>query len=124
MFSFSGINSSFYDAIISIFKRSCPNLKMLLEESLRMLKPGATLIIYESLQEKENAHSLYDERVSNLKLIGFKVKVQESLDTKQLKDLLLNIYNSTDNICEVVAEKRSFEVSDTLLFFINQCSFD
>ncbi|XP_033366861.1 anamorsin homolog [Bombus vosnesenskii] len=108
------INSSSYDAIISIFKQSCPNLKMLLEESLRMLKPGATLIIYESLQEKENAHSLYDERVSNLKLIGFKVKVQESLDTKQLKDLLLNIYNSTDNICEVVAEKRSFEIGSSV----------
>lgn len=111
--SFPGINSSSYDAIISIFKQLCPNLEILLEESLRMLKPGGILIIYESFQE--NPQSVYNKRVSNLKLTGFKVKEQESFDTKQLKGLLLNIYNNIDNICEVVAEKPSFEVSDTYL---------
>lgn len=117
--SFSGINSSSYDAIISIFKQLCPNLEILLEESLRMLKPGGILLIYESFQEKENTKSVYDKRVSNLKLTGFKVKEQESFGTKQLKDLLLNIYNNIDNICEVVAEKPSFEVSNTYLNFKN-----
>lgn len=111
---FLSINSSSYDAIISIFKQLCPNLEVLLKESLRMLKPGGILIIYESLQEKENAQSVYDKRVSNLKLTGFKVKGQESFDTKQSKDLLLNIYNNIDNICEVVAEKPSFEIGSSV----------
>ncbi|KAK9295185.1 hypothetical protein QLX08_010429 [Tetragonisca angustula] len=114
------INSSSYDAIISIFKQLCPNLEILLEESLRMLKPGGILIIYELFQEKENAQSVYDKRVSNLKLTGFKVKEQESFDTKQLKGLLLNIYNDIDNICEVVAEKPSFEIGSSVTLNLSE----
>lgn len=76
-----------------------------------MLKPEGILIIYESYQQQENVYPIFDERVSNLKLSGFKVKAQESLDTKQLKNLLLNIYNNIDNIFETVAEKPSFEVN-------------
>ncbi|KOC64647.1 Anamorsin like protein [Habropoda laboriosa] len=105
------INSSSYDAIISIFKRSCPNPRILLEECLRMLKPRGTLIIYELFQQKENAHSVYDERVSSLKLAGFKIKTQ---DIKQLKNLLLNVYSNIDNICEIIAEKPSFEIGSSV----------
>lgn len=104
------INLSSYDVIISIFKRSCPNPKILLEECLQMLKPGGTLVIYESFQQKEDAHSIYDERLSSLKLAGFKVKTQENLDSKELKNLLLSIYNDIDNVCEIAAEKPSFEI--------------
>lgn len=83
-----------------------------------MLKPEGILIIYESCQQQENVYSIFDERVSSLKVSGFKVKAQESLDTKQLKNLLLNIYNNIDNIFEIIAEKPSFEVS-YIFFFIN-----
>ncbi|XP_076302782.1 anamorsin homolog [Lasioglossum baleicum] len=107
------INSS-HDVIIPIFKQLCPNLKILLEECLRILKPEGLLIIFESLKQEENAHSICNERVSNLKLAGFKVKVQESLDTKQLKDNLLSIYNDMDNVCETVAEKPSFEIGSSV----------
>ncbi|CAL7940093.1 unnamed protein product [Xylocopa violacea] len=108
------VNSSSYDAIISLFKRSCPNPKILVERYLQMLKPGGTLVIYESFQEKEDAQSAYNERVSSLKLAGFKVKTPESLHTKQLKDLVLKAYNNVDNVCEVVAEKPSFEIGSSV----------
>ncbi|XP_043795052.1 anamorsin homolog [Apis laboriosa] len=107
------INSSIYDIIIFIFKLSYANIKIFLEESLRLLKPEGILIIYESYQQ-ENVYSIFDERVSSLKLSGFKVKAQESLDTKQLKNLLLNVYNNIDNIFEIVAEKPSFEIGSSV----------
>ncbi|CAK9806123.1 Anamorsin homolog [Anthophora plagiata] len=108
------INSSTYDAVISIFKRLCPNPRILLEQCLQMLKPGGTLIIYESFEEKKNANSAYDERVSSLKLVGFKVKTHDSVDLKQLKSLLSNVYSSVDNICEIIAEKPSFEIGSSV----------
>ncbi|XP_017885406.1 anamorsin homolog [Ceratina calcarata] len=108
------INSSSYDAIVSIFKRSCPNPKVLLEECLRMLKPGGTLVIYESFQQEENVNLIYDERVSNLKLTGFKEKDQEFFDTRKLKDLLVNVYSDVDSVCEVVAEKPRFEIGSSV----------
>ncbi|KAG6801454.1 anamorsin [Apis mellifera caucasica] len=108
------INSSIYDIIICIFKLSYTNIKIFLEESLRMLKPEGILIIYESCQQQENVYSIFDERVSSLKVSGFKVKAQESLDTKQLKNLLLNIYNNIDNIFEIIAEKPSFEIGSSV----------
>ncbi|XP_017883980.1 anamorsin homolog, partial [Ceratina calcarata] len=106
--------SSSYDAIVSIFKRSCPNPKVLLEECLRMLKPGGTLVIYESFQQEENVNLIYDERVSNLKLTGFKEKDQEFFDTRKLKDLLVNVYSDVDSVCEVVAEKPRFEIGSSV----------
>ncbi|CAK9832624.1 Anamorsin homolog [Anthophora retusa] len=108
------INSSSYDAIISIFKRLCPNPRILLEQCLQMLKPGGTLILYESFEEKKNVNSAYDERVSSLKLAGFKVKTHDSVGLKELKSLLSNVYSSVDNICEIIAEKPSFEIGSSV----------
>lgn len=107
-------NSSSYDAIISIFKRSCPNPKILLEVCLRMLKPGGTLVIYESFQAKDNVNLIYDERVSNLKLAGFKAKEHEVFDTRKLKDILVNVYSNVETVCEIVAEKPKFEIGSSV----------
>lgn len=105
-----------YDTIISIFKLSCPNYKSVFEECLRMLKPGGILINYESFEQTENMLAVYEGRVSSLKLAGFKVKAQEDLDTQQLKTHLLSVYNAVDKVCELVAEKPSFEVCSWLVY--------
>ncbi|XP_076763670.1 cytokine induced apoptosis inhibitor 1 [Xylocopa sonorina] len=107
-------NSSSYDVVISLFKQSCTNPKIFVERYLQMLKAGGTLVIYESFQGKEYAQSAYNERVSTLKLAGFKIKVPESLHTKQLKDFVLKVYNNIDDVCEVVAEKPSFEIGSSV----------
>lgn len=87
------------------------------------MKPKGVLIIYESFSQEKNANpqTVYDKKVSNLKLSGFKVKAHEDVDTKELKSLLLHMYNDMDDISEVIAEKPSFEVSQ-LLFVINYSS--
>ncbi|XP_053972389.1 anamorsin homolog [Hylaeus volcanicus] len=109
-------NASSYDTIISIFKQSCPNYKTFLEDCLKAIKPKGTLIIYESFPQNKEADtkSLYDKRVSNLKLAGFKIKSNEDSDTQQLKNDLLGIYNDSNNISEIVAEKPSFEIGSSV----------
>ncbi|XP_043251794.1 anamorsin homolog [Colletes gigas] len=109
-------NASSYDTIISIFKQSCPNYKTFLENCLKAIKPKGTLIIYESFQQNKNAdvQSVYDRRVSNFKLAGFKVKSQDNSDTQELKNHLLGIYSDIDNVSEIIAEKPSFEVGSSI----------
>lgn len=107
-------NASSYDTIISIFKQSCPNHKTFFDKCLRALKPSGTLINYESFEQLENVHSVYEERVLSLKLTGFKVKVHENVDTSQLKNLLLSVYNDIDKVAEVIAEKPSFEIGSSV----------
>ncbi|XP_076172919.1 cytokine induced apoptosis inhibitor 1 [Ptiloglossa arizonensis] len=109
-------DTSSYDMIISIFKQSCPNYKTFLEDCLKAIKPKGTLIIYESFLQNKNVdvQSVYDKRVSNLKVAGFKVKSHENLNTQQLKNDLLVVYNDIDNISEIVAEKPSFEIGSSV----------
>ncbi|XP_076237820.1 cytokine induced apoptosis inhibitor 1 [Calliopsis andreniformis] len=109
-------NESSYDSIVSIFKQSCPNYKTYLDDCLKALKPKGTLVIYESFQQEKNAdvRSVYDKKVSNLKLAGFKVKNHEDVDTKEIRDLLLGVYSDVDDISEVVAEKPSFEIGSSV----------
>ncbi|XP_003704894.1 cytokine induced apoptosis inhibitor 1 [Megachile rotundata] len=107
-------NASSYDTIISVFKQSCPNHKTYFDKCLRALKPSGTLINYESFEQSENVHSVYEERVLSLKLTGFKVKVHENVDTSQLKSLLLSVYNDLDKVAEVIAEKPSFEIGSSV----------
>ncbi|XP_015436333.1 PREDICTED: anamorsin homolog isoform X1 [Dufourea novaeangliae] len=114
-------NSSSYDTIISVFKHSCPNSKTFLEDSLKAIKPAGILIIYESFEQKKDAQSLYDKRVSNLKLAGFKVKSPADLDI-QLKNLLLCVYKDLNNISEIVAEKPSFEIGSSVTLNFGQAS--
>ncbi|XP_076621024.1 cytokine induced apoptosis inhibitor 1 [Colletes latitarsis] len=109
-------DASSYDTIISIFKQSCPNYKTFLENCLKATKPKGTLIIYESFQQNKNAdvQSVYDKRVSNFKLAGFKVKSQENSDIQELKNHLLGIYSDIDNVSEIIAEKPSFEIGSSI----------
>ncbi|XP_029038806.1 anamorsin homolog [Osmia bicornis bicornis] len=106
--------ATFYDTIISIFKLSCPNYKSVFEECLRILKPGGILINYESFEQTENMLAVYEGRVSSLKLTGFKVKTQEELDTQKLKTHLHSVYNAMDKVCELVAEKPSFDIGSSV----------
>jgi len=87
---------------------------------LRILKLDGSLIIYEplSVDRKPGTVLTYPERISRLKLSGFKVKDPErkNLDTDlESKNLLLKVYNDMEDICKVSASKPSFEVK---IFFL------
>ncbi|XP_076284295.1 cytokine induced apoptosis inhibitor 1 [Lasioglossum baleicum] len=108
-----------YDTIISVFKQSCPNYETYFDDCMKVMKPAGMLIIYESFEEKKDVQSMYDRRVSNLKLAGFKVKSPEDVNT-ELKHLLLNIYKDMDNVSEIVAEKPSFEIGSSVSLSFGQ----
>lgn len=85
-------------------------------EALKILKPSGSLIIYEPLpaEKKSDTQLTYAERISTLKLSGFLVKniERQSLDKDlENENLLLEVYNNAEDICKVLANKPSFEVS-------------
>lgn len=105
--------ASTFDVVIAIFKQPCTNEDFLME-MLRILKPDGSLVIYEPLSADRKPVLTYPERISRLKLSGFKVKdtEQKNLDTDpESKNLLLKIYNNIENVCKVSASKPPFEVN-------------
>jgi len=82
------------------------------------LKPDGLLVIYEPLpictkSDETFLKQTYPERISKLKLSGFKVKdvERESLDKDlQSKNLLTKVYNNIEDVCKVLANKPPFEV--------------
>ncbi|KYN37003.1 Anamorsin [Trachymyrmex septentrionalis] len=111
-------DASTFDAVIAIFKQPCTD-ENFLTEALRILKPNGLLVIYEQLpaDRKSDTVLTYSERISRLKLSGFKVK-----DTEQKKlgtdpeslNFLLKVYNNIENVCKVSANKPSFEVGSSI----------
>lgn len=85
-----------------------------LTEALRILKPNCSLVIYEplSVDKRPDTVLTHSDRISKLKLSGFKVKDIErtNLDPDS-KNLLRKIYSNIDEVCEVSASKPSFEVN-------------
>lgn len=108
-----------YDTIIFVFKQSCPNYKAYFDDCMKVMKPAAVLIIYESFEEKKDMQSAYDRRISNLKLAGFKVKSPGDVNI-ELKNLLLDVYKDMDNVSEIVAEKPSFEIGSSVSLSFQQ----
>ncbi|XP_076657280.1 cytokine induced apoptosis inhibitor 1 [Halictus rubicundus] len=108
-----------YDTIIFVFKQSCPNYDTYLDDCMKVMKPAGILIIYESFEEKKDVQSVYDRRISNLKLAGFKVKSPGDINT-ELKNLLLEVYKDMDNVYEIVAEKPSFEIGSSVSLSFGQ----
>lgn len=107
-------NVSSFNVIIVIFKEPCTNDEFL-TEALRILKPNGSLLIYEPLQAERKLDSIltHPERISKLKLSGFKVRdiEQKKLDEDlESKNLLSKVYNNTEDIYKVLANKPSFEV--------------
>lgn len=72
------------------------------------------LVIYEPLlaDRKPDTILTHSDRISRLKLSGFKVKDIErrNLDPDS-KNLLLKVYSNIDEVCEVSASKPPFEVN-------------
>lgn len=114
----SNVASSF-DVIIVILKQSCLNGNELLAESLKTLKPRGSIVFYEPLhkEKKDDAYLTCNERLSKLKLTGFKV---DDTDCKNLstdlgtKSLFSKVYSNTDNVYEIIAEKPSFEIGSSM----------
>ncbi|KAL6445042.1 hypothetical protein ACFW04_002158 [Cataglyphis niger] len=111
-------NASAFNVIIAIFVQPCTNDEFL-TEALRILKPNGLLIIYEPLpvERKSNTQLIYSERISRLKLSGFIVNniERKSLDKDlESKNLLLKVYNNAEDICQVLANKPSFEVGSSV----------
>ncbi|XP_011881777.1 PREDICTED: anamorsin homolog [Vollenhovia emeryi] len=108
--------ASIFDVVIAIFKQPCTN-EDFLTEALRILKPNGSLVIYEPLSadRKPDTVLTYSDRVSRLKLSGFKVKDTErkSLDPES-KGLLLKIYSDVGDVCKVSASKPPFEVGSSM----------
>jgi SAM-dependent methyltransferase len=107
-------DASIFNVIIAIFKQFYEANEFLIE-ALRILKPDGLLVIYEPLPicKSDETHFTYSERISKLKLSGFKVKdvERESLDQDlESKNLLTKVYNNIEDICKVLANKPPFEV--------------
>ncbi|KYN02912.1 PREDICTED: anamorsin homolog [Cyphomyrmex costatus] len=112
-------NASTFDVIIAIFKQPCMD-EDFLTETLRILKPDGLLVIYEPLSadRKPDTVLTYPERISKLKLSGFKVKdtEQKKLNTDpESKNLLLKVYNNIETVCKISANKPAFEVGSSIL---------
>ncbi|XP_012523572.1 anamorsin homolog [Monomorium pharaonis] len=110
--------ASTFDIVIAIFKQSCTN-EDFLTEALRILKPDGLLVIYEPLSADRKSDTVltYSERISRLKLSGFKVKDTEQKNwdvDSESKDLLLKIYSNVQNVCKVLASKPPFEVGSSV----------
>lgn len=102
---------STFAVIIAISKQPC-STEDFLTEALRILKPDGSLVFYESLSADRKPDT-YAEKISRLKLSGFKVKdiEQKNFDTDlESKNLLLKMFSNIENVCKVSANKPSFEV--------------
>ncbi|CAL1675500.1 unnamed protein product [Lasius platythorax] len=111
-------NASAYNVIIAIFIQPCTNDEFL-TETLRILKPDGSLVIYEPLpvERKSDTQLTYSERISRLKLYGFIVKdiEQKSLEKDlESKNFLPDIYRNAEDICKILASKPSFEVGSSV----------
>ncbi|KAH0953976.1 hypothetical protein HN011_005950 [Eciton burchellii] len=111
-------DASIFNVIIAIFKQFYEANEFLIE-ALRILKPDGLLVIYEPLPicKSDETHFTYSERISKLKLSGFKVKdvERESLDQDlESKNLLTKVYNNIEDICKVLANKPPFEVGSSV----------
>lgn len=114
--------ASTFDIVIAIFKQPCTN-EDFLTEVLRILKLNGSLVIYEPLSadRKPDTVLTYPERISKLKLSGFKVKdtEQKNLDTDpENRNLLLKVYSNIEDVCKVSASKPSFEVKEIFSLFL------
>lgn len=105
------------DAIVFIFKQSCSGDEFL-SIALKILKPEGSVVVYELLPKDKDSEKTvtYKERISKLKLNGFKVKDEyESLSSnEETKGLLSKVYNSVDCVYEITAEKPSFEIGSSV----------
>ncbi|XP_014473901.1 PREDICTED: anamorsin homolog [Dinoponera quadriceps] len=111
-------SASTLNVAVAILKQPCANDEFL-AETLRILKPDGFFVIYEPLKitKQTDAILTYPERISRLKLSGFKVKdtERESLDADiENKDLLKKVYNNIEDICKVIANKPPFEVGSSV----------
>lgn len=82
---------------------------------MRILKPDGSLVIYEPLPADRKSDTIltYPERISRLKLSGFKVKDTERKTLERDPEglyFLLKVYNSIKDVCKVSASKPPFEV--------------
>lgn len=83
---------------------------------MRILKLDGMLFIYEPLPPTKKSDTIltHPERISRLKLSGFKVKSteRESLDEDlESKNFLTKVYSNVEDVCKVSASKPPFEVS-------------
>lgn len=112
-----GYKPSSFDAIIFIFKQSCTNDAFLIE-ALKVLKPEGSIVIYELLpKDKQSDNAVtYKERISKLKLNGFKIKDEyKSLNSnEEVKSLLSKVYDNVDCVYEITAQKPSFEIGSSV----------
>lgn len=109
-------SASTFDVVIAIFKQPCTN-EDFLTETLRILKPNCSLVIYEPLSANRKPDTVltYSDRISRLKLSGFKVKdIEQKNLNRDSKNLLLKVYSNIDEVCEVSASKPSFEVGSSM----------
>lgn len=101
--------ASTFDVVIAIFKQFFTN-EDFLAEALRILKPNGLLVIREPLPNRKPGTHLYSDRISSLKLSGFKVK---DTDPKgfdlESTNLLLKVYSDIKEVGTVLASKPSFE---------------
>ncbi|KAL0120180.1 hypothetical protein PUN28_008082 [Cardiocondyla obscurior] len=108
--------ASAFDVVVGIFKEPCTN-EDFLTEVLRILKPNGSLVIYEPLamDKKPDTVLTFSDRISTLKLSGFKIKNTErtSLDPES-KNLLLKVYSNAEDVCKILANKPSFEVGSSI----------
>lgn len=116
--------ASTFDNVIAIFKQPCTN-EDFLAEVLRILKPNGLLIIYEPLSANKKPVLTHSDRISRLKLSGFKVKEteQEKLDLES-KNLLLKVYSDIEEVCKVSASKPPFEVNWLLFLHVIKGTFN
>lgn len=110
--------ASIFNVIIAIFKQPCMN-EDFLTEALRILKPDGSLVIYEPLSadRKSDTALTYPDRISRLKLSGFKVKDTEPINLDadpESKNLLLKVYSNIKDVYKVSANKPSFEVGSSI----------
>ncbi|RLU19723.1 hypothetical protein DMN91_008280 [Ooceraea biroi] len=110
-------SASVFNVIIVIFKEPYTSDEFLVE-ALRILKPDGSLVIYEPLPASRKSAALtHPERISKLKLSGFRVKnaERESLDKdSESKSLLTKVYSNVEDVCKVLANKPSFEVGSSV----------
>lgn len=107
-------SASTLNVAIAILKQPCTNDEFL-GEVLRILKPDGSFVIYEPLQTTKQADTIltYPERISKLKLSGFKIQSteRENLDADvKNKNLLKKVYNNLEDVCKISASKPPFEV--------------
>lgn len=117
-------DASIFNVVIGIFKQSCRDDEFF-TEALRVLKPDGLLVIYEPLSkcrrsdEKSGTTLAHAERISKLKLSGFKVMndERESLDEDDLtKNNLHRVYYNVEDVCKVIAKKPPYEVRSSRFY--------